>query len=64
MRNRCKNNYIGAFGAVYWAKNAVLKKSQGPHSEDEVNHVVLQITFVFQYILNIFFFQCIKNLQP
>ena len=25
MRNRCKNNYIEAFGAVYWAKNVVLR---------------------------------------
>ena len=25
MRNRCKNNYKEVFGAVYWAKNTVLK---------------------------------------
>ena len=39
MRNRCKNNYIEAFGPVYWAKNAVLKKILGgcnnPPLEDE-----------------------------
>ena len=23
MRNRCKNNYIEAFGAVHWAKHAI-----------------------------------------
>ena len=27
MRKRCKNNYIEALGAVYWAKNAAVKKS-------------------------------------
>ena len=29
MRNRCKHNYIEAFGSVYWAKNAVLKNLAG-----------------------------------
>ena len=28
IRNGCKNNYIEAFGAVYWAKNAVKKKKK------------------------------------
>ena len=37
MHNRCKNNYIEAFGAVYWAKNAVLNNLRGlqPPLEDE-----------------------------
>ena len=26
MRKRCKNNYIEAFGAVYWGKKPLLKK--------------------------------------
>ena len=29
IHQKCKDNYIEAFGAVYWAKNAVIKKILG-----------------------------------
>ena len=29
MRKGCRKDYIKAFGAVFWAKKVVLKKSQG-----------------------------------
>ena len=40
MHKGCRNDYIEVFGAVYWAKKAVLKNLRGvatipPPSEDE-----------------------------